>query len=219
LVSILERNGIIECWHDRQLTPGQDWNLGIKAEMEAAQLILLLVSPDFLASDYIHDVEIKHALERHKHGTARVIPIILRPCNWVLTSLAKLQALPKNAKAVTSWPDIDEALLDVAKGIQRAAEEIKTLGSVACEPLDRGASTKAVYTTAEQDWRECQSEDGVRSVAASTRLIESGTLPANKLALAYNARACALAGLSRFQEALSDISAAISCAPETQHSM
>jgi len=123
-LSILKRAGIVETWHDRRLVAGEEWNHGIKSELERADIILLLVSPDFIASDYINDIEIARAMQRHESGLACVIPVILRHCAWNLTTFAKLQALPKNAKPVARWADIDEALLDVVNGIKRAAERL-----------------------------------------------------------------------------------------------
>jgi TIR domain len=123
-LSILKRAGIVEIWHDRRLVAGEEWDHGIKAELEHANIILLLVSPDFIASDYINDVEIARAMERHESGSACVIPVILRHCAWNLTTFAKLQALPKNAKPVAKWADMDEALLDIVNGIKRSAERL-----------------------------------------------------------------------------------------------
>jgi hypothetical protein len=123
-LSILQRAGIVEIWHDRRLMAGDEWDHGIKSELERADIILLLVSPDFIASGYINDVEIARAMERHEGGSACVIPVILRPCKWEITPFAKLQALPKDAKAISQWPNIDEAYLDVANGIHRAVEKL-----------------------------------------------------------------------------------------------
>ncbi len=89
-----------------------------------ADIILLLVSADFLASNYCNDVEVTHAMKRHEAGEARVIPVILRPVDWKGTPFSKLQALPKNAKPVTKWSDRDEAFLNVAEGIRAAITNI-----------------------------------------------------------------------------------------------
>ncbi|HEY0079211.1 MAG TPA: carboxypeptidase regulatory-like domain-containing protein, partial [Pyrinomonadaceae bacterium] len=92
--------------------------------LESAQLILLLVSADFLASDYCYEVEMMRALERQKEGTARVIPIILRNCDWSSAPFSRLQALPENAKPIKSWGDQDEAYQDVVAGIREAVAQI-----------------------------------------------------------------------------------------------
>ena len=118
----LKRSGIVEIWHDRRLVAGEDWDHGIREELERANIILLLISPDFMASEYINDVEIKRAMERHDVGSACVIPVILRPCIWDLAPFAKLQALPKKGKAVSKWANPDDAYLDIAEGIRRASE-------------------------------------------------------------------------------------------------
>jgi hypothetical protein len=85
-------------------------------------VILLLITPRFIASEYCFDKEMQRSLERHATGTARVIPIIMKPCDWQDTPFSKLQVLPKDAKPVTSWSDQDEALLNVVQGIWKAVD-------------------------------------------------------------------------------------------------
>jgi hypothetical protein len=123
-LAILRRQGLIETWHDRRIGAGAEWAGAIDRELEAADIVLLLVSADFLASDYIYDVELKRAMERHEAGTAKVIPVILRPCIWHRGDFAKLQALPRDGEPVTSskWPSQDAALNNVAEGIARLVE-------------------------------------------------------------------------------------------------
>jgi len=124
-LAMLKREGYITQWHDRKIDAGEVWETRIDDELEAAQVILLLVSSDFLASDYCYDVEMKRALEKHEAGESRVIPIVLRSCDWSLAPFGKLQALPKDAMAVTSWANQDEALTDVAKGIRKVIDGIR----------------------------------------------------------------------------------------------
>jgi formylglycine-generating enzyme required for sulfatase activity len=87
--------------------------------------VLLLVSADFIASDYCWGEEMAKALDRHKRDEAQVIPVILRYCAWQSTPLGELQAVPKNAKPVKSWLDRDEALYDVVAAIERAVERVR----------------------------------------------------------------------------------------------
>ncbi len=119
-LAILKRQGIIAAWHDREITAGSDWADAIDEHLNSAGVILLLVSANFLASDYCYDLELAQAMKRHEAGAARVIPIILKPCDWTGAPFGKLQALPKNAKPVTTWENRDEAFLDVAKGLRAA---------------------------------------------------------------------------------------------------
>ncbi len=119
-LATLKRNKIIAGWHDRAITAGSEWAKAIDHNLARADIILLLISADFLASDYCYDIELKQAMERHQTGEARVIPIILRPCDWQDTPFGQLQALPKNAKALTTWDNQDEAFLDVVGGIKKA---------------------------------------------------------------------------------------------------
>lgn len=117
---ILRRQGLISTWSDRNIGAGEEWKGQIDTHLNSAQVILLLVSSDFLASDYCYDIELKRALERHNSGQARVIPIILRPVDWQGALFGKLQALPTDAEPIISrkWGCTDEAFLDVAKGIR-----------------------------------------------------------------------------------------------------
>ena len=115
---MLKRSGKIEVWNDRQLVAGQEWDSGIKKEMQEADIILLLISADFNNSEYIWKQELGAAMERHEQGTARVVPVILRKCEWNEMPYAKLQALPKGARPVTEFPDKDDAFTDIASGIR-----------------------------------------------------------------------------------------------------
>ena len=119
-LSALKRDGAIATWHDRRITAGDPLGQRIDEQLEHADLILLLVSPDFLASDYCHEVEMQRALARHAEGSARVIPVILRPCDWQHSPFAHLLAAPTDGKPITRWPDQDEAFLDVVRQIRAA---------------------------------------------------------------------------------------------------
>jgi hypothetical protein len=119
-LSILKRQGLIETWHDRVIVAGEDWKDQIDERLESADLILLLISPDFLDSNYCYNIEMERALERNQKGDARVIPVILRPSMWSSAPFATLQALPLDANPVTRWDDRDSALLNVAEGVRDA---------------------------------------------------------------------------------------------------
>jgi hypothetical protein len=125
-LSILQRQGVIQTWHDRRISAGTEWAGQIDDNMNSADIILLLISSDFLASTYCYDVELKRAMERHEEKSARVIPVILRAVDWQDAPFGKLQALPKDAKPITSWANQDEAFADVAKGIRNGVTDIKS---------------------------------------------------------------------------------------------
>jgi hypothetical protein len=124
-LSLLKRQGVISNWHDRRISAGREWEGQIDGHLNSARIILLLISADFLASDYCYDIELTRAMERHEAGESRVIPVILRACDWHYATFGKLQAVPKDGEPVTSWQNIDEAFSDVAKGIRAAANELK----------------------------------------------------------------------------------------------
>ena len=123
-LSTLKHEGLIESWHDRLITAGEPLDKTIDATLEETDIILLLVSPDFLASEYCYDVEMNRALERHSSGEVRVIPVILRPCDWKHAPFGNLLAVPRDGKPVTTWNNTDEAFLDIAKSIRKAIGEM-----------------------------------------------------------------------------------------------
>jgi Effector-associated domain 1/TIR domain/CHAT domain len=123
-LSNLRRQGKISAWHDRAIEAGAEWETQIKSRLESAQIILLLISPPFMASNYCYDIEMQRAVQRHDQGNARVIPIILRPVDWKDSPISKLQALPKDAKPITQWGDRDAAFVDVVQGIRRAVDSL-----------------------------------------------------------------------------------------------
>ncbi|WP_433936853.1 TIR domain-containing protein [Sorangium cellulosum] len=124
-LALLKREGLLQSWHDRRIDAGEERAGQIDRNLDEADVILLLVSADFLASDYCFDKEMKRALDRHDAGQARVIPIILRKTDWQSAPFARLQALPKGARPVTLWQDRDEAWTDVAIGIRCAIEALR----------------------------------------------------------------------------------------------
>jgi hypothetical protein len=123
-LSNLKRQRIITGWHDGEIRAGDIWEEEIENHLASAHIILLLISPDFIDSTYCYEKEMTRALERHKAREAQVIPIILRPAHWERTPLGKLQALPLGAKPITLWQNKDEALVNVARGIQKIVDEL-----------------------------------------------------------------------------------------------
>ncbi len=122
---MLKRQEVIETWHDRRIGAGQELGQAIDDHINTDDIILLLVSPDFMASDYCYDIEMKRALERHDAGEAIVIPVILRACDWHHAPFGKLLATPQDGKPVTQWPDRDEAFLQVARAVRDAADRLQ----------------------------------------------------------------------------------------------
>ncbi len=124
----LQREDLIDIWQDRDISAGSDWEREISEQLNTADIVLLLVSPDFMDSDYCYAVEMRQAIKRHEYGEAQVIPVILRPVYWQGSPFGKLQALPKDAKPVmsASWHSQDEAFFNVAEGIRKAVNLLQT---------------------------------------------------------------------------------------------
>jgi len=121
-LKLLQREGVIDVWNDRKIGAGEDWKNEIDRHLEAAEIILLLISADFIASDYCYDKEMKRALERHEAKKVTVIPIVLRDVDWQIAPFAKLMALPKGGRPVMRWRQHDTAWKDVAAGIRYVVE-------------------------------------------------------------------------------------------------
>jgi hypothetical protein len=126
-LSQLKNDGLISAWHDHMIRAGDEWEPEIARHLQTARVILLLVSPDFLASHYCYEVELKRAMERHDAGQARVIPIILRHCDWLSAPFCRLKALPTDGHPVAGrkWKNQDEAFTDIARGIRHELANLR----------------------------------------------------------------------------------------------
>ena len=120
----LRREGVITTWHDRRIGPGEELHGQIDDQLDRADIILLLVSADFIASDYCYDVEMMRAMARHERSEARVIPVILRPCDWQSAPFGGLLAVPPDGKPVAKHATLDDGFLEVAKAIRQVASAI-----------------------------------------------------------------------------------------------
>ncbi|HVU66892.1 MAG TPA: toll/interleukin-1 receptor domain-containing protein [Ktedonobacteraceae bacterium] len=123
-LSMLKHEGLISTWCKRELLAGSNWMEALDQRLEQARLILLLVSADFLASDYCYQVEVRRALELHRAGRALVIPVILRQVEWQNAPFAGLSPLPEDGKPVRLWRDRDEALVSIVSGLRARIKEM-----------------------------------------------------------------------------------------------
>jgi TIR domain len=120
----LKNSGLDTIWHDGKITAGKEWLAEIKKNLDDSQIILLLVSLDFLSSEIIETVEMKRALERHASGEARVIPIIVAECDWPQYEIAKLETLPTSGKAMSEYPNNDRWFTEVKDGLRHVLREL-----------------------------------------------------------------------------------------------
>jgi len=139
-LSPLARRNLITPWYDGKIVAGEEWEQQILDQLGSADIVLLLISADFMASDYIYANEMKLALARHETGQARVIPVLLRPVAYDDAPFARLEALPtdsrKNLRAVTKWPNRDEAFAKIAAGVRKAVEQLSGAAAVTVAPPD-----------------------------------------------------------------------------------
>jgi hypothetical protein len=123
---LLRRRGQIADWYGSNDFQSQKSTKTVVPHLDSAHIILLLVSADFLASDYLYEAEVMQAWEKHLTGKARVIPVILRPVDWRLAPFGKLYCLPTGGTPVRDWPNQDEAISDIIRGIQMVIKELTT---------------------------------------------------------------------------------------------
>jgi len=125
-LKVLQEQGFIDVYYDRQISLGVEWADEVNKHLDKADIILLLLSRNFVGSGYCYNIVMKLAMARHQTGSARVIPVILRPVDWEDTPIGKLKALPKDAKPITTWTSRDDAFLDVARSVRKLVEELST---------------------------------------------------------------------------------------------
>lgn len=125
-LSNLRNQGLISDWYDGDIIPGTEWKKQIIEHLNTAQILLLLISADFMASNFCYSIEMREAIAKHEANQARVIPIILRPTDWEGSPFEKLLALPSNGRPITDWPNHDQAFLDVIKGIRKTILDLNT---------------------------------------------------------------------------------------------
>lgn len=122
-LSAMKRSGLISVWHDRKIVAGVDWSKEIDSNLEHADIILLLVSSSFLASDYCYEIELKRAIEKHENGSAVIVPVIIRACDWSSAEFSRIQAVPKDGLAISSWSNGDEAWMDAIEKIKKITND------------------------------------------------------------------------------------------------
>lgn len=122
-LAALIRNGRIEVWDYENISAGDEREEEILKHLDTDQVILLLISASFMASDYAYTVEMREAIKRHERTEASVIPVILRPVHWQEPPLDKLQALPDHAKPISRWADQDEGFLSVTNGVKKVIDQ------------------------------------------------------------------------------------------------
>jgi DNA replication protein DnaC len=145
-LSLLKNQGLVSTWHDREIFAGEEFDKEISEHLEEADLILLLVSPPFIASKYCYEKEMGRALEKHEAKEAHVIPVILRPCDWQTAPFGNLKALPEDGKPVTTWQNRDRGFLNVARGIRKYIETHKSSSDENNnDPTDEDSQNRAKY--------------------------------------------------------------------------
>ena len=187
----MRRSKLIAEWHDRMIGAGEEWKGQIDRQLAAADIILLLVSADFIASDYCWGEEMTKALARHQLGEARVIPVILRPCRWQKTPLGSLQAVPRDGKPVSEWPNHDVAFDQIAVAVERTIADLQQQHRRAGEQAQqqtqearKRAEAKARQAIEEQQrnaqWRE--QDEARRAAEAEAAPSESLRTPVRPVA-------------------------------------
>lgn len=174
-LAALRHEGLVEEWHDRMLTAGQDWESQIHANLDQSHIIVLLVSPDFMASSYCSEVEVKRAMQRYEMSTARVIPVLIRPTDWHGAPFSNLQAIPTDALPISEWKGRDAAFADVAHHLRKVCLEVAETPGNPANPY---------VTAALGDWCEVESVTEIHSTGVTALATLRSTLVDKKDRLA-----------------------------------
>lgn len=196
-LKILKHQNLIDMWHDQEISPGAEWQRAIDRHLDTAQMILLLISPDFMNSDYCYGTEMKRAMVRHERGEACVIPILLRPVHWQSAPFGKLQSLPDEARYIVSpdWHSLDEAFFTVAEAIR---EKVISLH------IQQAKQLGEIYAVAGEHEK-------------ALAIYEEMLLIAPDNADLVNLKGGALYDLERYQEALAVFDHLVSLVPKAAH--
>jgi len=157
-LSVLRDEGAIDDWHDREILPGENIDDVISEQIEVRDLFLAMVSPDFLASDYIKHKEMGRALERYESGEMLIVPIIVEPCDWQHTALGDILALPRDGKAISLWSNENEAFADVTTGLRRLLQNRAKKAQVS-EPAVAPQRTAAPAMRVQRDFDQIERAD------------------------------------------------------------
>jgi len=196
-LSWLRRRYQLINWHDREIMPGEEWEQAIDMHLNTANLILLLISSDFMNSDYCYGKEMRRALERHRAGTCRVIPILLRPTYWEDAPFSSLQLLPTDARPITRWSDRDEAFQDVVTEISRTIKDL------------------LISLKTKEEWiREGNALNGLKRYEEALAAYEQAIRLDPNYTYAYLFKGNALSDLKRYEEALAAYEQAIRLDPD-----
>ncbi|MDU9408071.1 toll/interleukin-1 receptor domain-containing protein [Pseudomonas sp. zfem001] len=153
-LSMLRREGEVSVWHDRKITAGDEWKNEIDSNLESAQIVILLISSSFLASDYCHDVELGKAMAMHEEGLATIVAIIIRACDWKRAGFSKYQAVPKDANPVALWADKDSAWLDVVTRLRELISKFKAKEELSQQITLIEESTEISISKFQEQWIE-----------------------------------------------------------------
>lgn len=140
-LSALVREGVITIWHDRKITGGREWAGAIDQALKGANIVLLLISADFLDSDYCNDVELAEAIRMHDANLARVVPVILRSCDWEKSQFARFNALPPDGKPIVEAEHPDQRFKAVATGLRAIVAELRSTEKIANSPTEIDQAT------------------------------------------------------------------------------
>ena len=125
-VTELERQKLISVWTDQEIIPGGQFEKEIAENLDSCDLFICLVSSSFLASRYCIEKELQKALDRHADGTIKILPIIVRPSDWLNSELKDLKAVPTDGKAISTWQNTDSAYLDVVSSVYVILQHLKS---------------------------------------------------------------------------------------------
>ncbi len=214
-LSFLKHEGLINSWYDHNIAAGEEKTQQINAHLNTAHLILLLISPDFIASNNLYEVQMQRAIERQRIGEAYVVPVLLRPVDYKGTPFSKLKVLPSDERPVTSWPNSDEAFYNIARGIRQAVRELTKTATTLQQPHSFSQANLPVPPARnnKQELAEGQAHYKAGRYKEALASFEQAIQIDHISERAYHGKGDALRRLNRYEEALTALERAIQLDP------
>lgn len=175
-ISMLQRRGFIDIWHDRKITTSEDWRNEISENLEKADITIFLVSSSFLASPYCQDIEVKKAIELHESRKTKIVSIVIRSCDWHESEFGRYQALPQDAKPIALWDDKDSAWTNAVNGIKELITELKKEKEKEKEKEKHPKTTTDPSTTISRETSEWLDETEILLTHRKTNKVKLGEI-------------------------------------------
>lgn len=177
----LQRRGIVSIWCDRRIIVGEDINNEVDENINDSKIILLMISPHFIASNYCYETEMSIALKRNSEGSAVVIPVIVEPCHWHDLPFGGLKATPTDGKPISMWTNINQALMIVTQDIEAVASNYvdisdRKVAEVSGKNIDPVRNLRSSNLRVKKEFSDLEKDDFISNAFRVVMALFSGSI-------------------------------------------